>query len=375
MRSQSTRLFVLLAGLLWLGCAATPASEAVRPAWRPVFEATETEATVLFDPAVFTPGHTVESVGLVGTFNSWNTNELWHLQKRADGTWGGRFPRSRLGVPGNSGVTEFQFIVDGSERITGNGAPAGQRFANNFVILWPGFTEALVAERDAENQKLRHAYDSDADLTNFRELAGGRLSPGRLFRSYHPFVASRELSTEQARLATIQRLMQEKQVTAVINLSDTADMGHTPRTPDHYRELVLQGKVLFAPTRYSTVYFASNGEEFTGELRLVLEFIASTPGPYLVHCRLGTDRTGVVAALLEGLAGVPWPVILEDFQKSNSLGIMEYRAPELLTYSITQFLGRNPADVPDLAAALRARLLEKQIEPTIIDQALDNLTR
>ena len=49
-----------------------------------------------------------------------------------------------------------------------------------------------------------------------------------------------------------------------------------------------------------------------------LAAIASAPeGAVLFHCHAGKDRTGLVAALLLALAGVPYPTIAEDYALSS----------------------------------------------------------
>ena len=35
----------------------------------------------------------------------------------------------------------------------------------------------------------------------------------------------------------------------------------------------------------------------------IISFINTHPGPYYIHCRLGTDRTGVTSAVLAALCG------------------------------------------------------------------------
>jgi hypothetical protein len=329
------------------------------------------------------PDRELSTVALVGTFNAWGQGPALALHRHPDGTWLGTFPRTVLGVPGNSGTTELQFIINGSpdgdvngnERIGGWVAPEGQRFGNNFVVLWPGMTAATIAQRDVDRHRARADHASLAELTNFRALRG-KLAPGRIFRAYHPFLPSRGGTVEQARLRGVQQLFDEHQIAAVINLSDGAQVAESPLAPSAYRDLANQGRVLFTPTSYAVVYFGTADAEFSNVIKRVLAFIAQHPGPYLIHCRLGTDRTGVVSAILQALAGVPWSAIIEDFQLSNLLGIEEYRAPELLTYSITQFLGRSPEAMtaPNLAIAMRARL--QQISGALtIAQVLRRLTR
>jgi protein-tyrosine phosphatase len=50
----------------------------------------------------------------------------------------------------------------------------------------------------------------------------------------------------------------------------------------------------------------------------ILAAIAGAPeGVVLFHCHAGKDRTGIVAALLLALAGVPYPTIAEDYALSG----------------------------------------------------------
>lgn len=60
--------------------------------------------------------------------------------------------------------------------------------------------------------------------------------------------------------------------------------------------------------------------------------------PFLVHCRLGTDRTGVVTGFLEALMGASWGEIAEDYSKSNEQGFREFRNENLLKYSLEKLL-------------------------------------
>lgn len=53
--------------------------------------------------------------------------------------------------------------------------------------------------------------------------------------------------------------------------------------------------------------------------RTLFETIATQDGSVLFHCAAGKDRTGVAAALLLELAGVPDDTILEDFSLSATL--------------------------------------------------------
>lgn len=88
----------------------------------------------------------------------------------------------------------------------------------------------------------------------------------------------------------------------------------------------------------------------------IVEFIIddSHPAPFLVHCRLGTDRTGVVSGMLAALVGTPWNDIAADYQLTNQMGIGEFRDYGLLNYSLTQMLGTAPDNAElDLQTAVQ----------------------
>src|SRR5204862_4934341 len=55
------------------------------------------------------------------------------------------------------------------------------------------------------------------------------------------------------------------------------------------------------------------------ELRTILELALDSPTrPLLFHCVAGKDRTGIAAALLLGLLGVPDSTILDDYELTSA---------------------------------------------------------
>jgi protein-tyrosine phosphatase len=54
-------------------------------------------------------------------------------------------------------------------------------------------------------------------------------------------------------------------------------------------------------------------EEFPDRFAAALDAVASAPGPVLFHCTAGKDRTGLVAALMLRLAGVPIEATAADY--------------------------------------------------------------
>ncbi len=303
----------------------------------------------------------VSSVVLRGSFTSWKKS-AWPLEKGPDGVWTVTRPASDYDIPGNSGQPEYKFVVNDSQWIGAEQEAPGYQFTGNFVVLFPGDDPASIAWRDQQASIVREQYENDEQLGNFRELRGGDLGSGKLFRSYHPFIPSRSaLKSEAPRLLAVQKLMEERGIKAVINLADqTADVTG-PTVPGYYAKLVSDEQVLLHITSYEDSYFAPQGASYALALQRVFSFMATHPGPYLIHCRLGTDRTGVLSAVLEATMGVPWTTIAEDFNRSNELGIREYRHPKLLAYAFKQMLGEWPDQIQDLSGAMRAFLVKQGI--------------
>jgi protein-tyrosine phosphatase len=61
-------------------------------------------------------------------------------------------------------------------------------------------------------------------------------------------------------------------------------------------------------------------ENYQAPIAAILRAIAEAPaGGVLYHCQAGKDRTGIITALLLGLAGVPDEIIVADYAVSQSL--------------------------------------------------------
>lgn len=87
---------------------------------------------------------------------------------------------------------------------------------------------------------------------------------------------------------------------------------HAPtEDPDHVEFMEICGPVLDMP-----VYWRDNARLLPRHLRRVLVAIADADPGVLVHCSAGRDRTGMVSALLLGMAGVPADHVAADWAES-----------------------------------------------------------
>jgi protein tyrosine/serine phosphatase len=70
--------------------------------------------------------------------------------------------------------------------------------------------------------------------------------------------------------------------------------------------------------------------------------LATAPGPVLIHCAAGKDRTGILAALTHHLVGVHDDDIVADYMLTNSAARLEARAP-LVAEMMAEQTGRTPS--------------------------------
>lgn len=77
---------------------------------------------------------------------------------------------------------------------------------------------------------------------------------------------------------------------------------------------------------------------FAEGIKKIVEFINLNSGNFLIHCAIGTDRTGVVSAVLSLLCGASWRSVENDYCSSINMGLLEYRGPFCIRKSIQTLL-------------------------------------
>ncbi len=342
---------------------------------------------------------TPKRVFLEGSFNGWaKKNSGWELEKYRYSSWTYECNLEDVMVPGNSGFPEFKFYViaeveyevriveatsirkkdEVMEPAMPNPFP-GFSMATNSLILLPTDNPAVVVENTKTAEKLKKL--KKFNLENPQDVAtisNFRLVPGttKLFRGYHPYKISRpNYDTEEKRIALVNKQLKDNGVKSIITLSGDESIDIKKEQISVYVSDIRQaGNQLFIKTSYNTVYYASNSREFGNMMADVIRFIGSHPGPYYVHCRLGTDRTGVVSANLAALCGASWEEIAADYQKTNEMGIKEFRDYRLLQYSFEKMLGKKISEIEDLQKEVAGYYLrEKFITQSELDSLLGNL--
>lgn len=340
-----------------------------------------------------------DEIYLVGSFTNWLVLEEFKMRK-VDTQFIIEKDLDELKKIGNSGYIEYYFGNKQKKLAFDTTYPKGYYFNNqankdfNYLLLPNDISPNEVEEiiEASENSFIIKNKPEDfkdyEELTNFRQINGGDLSQKKLFRSYHPAVKSRQENDELRDIELIRQqvlldLLEKNEINTIINLSETEEKLKNyidSMNFNYYKKLYIDNKIFNVPMAYETVYFMSsenksfNPDElgFQDGLKKIIKIIAENQGPYLVHCRLGSDRTGVVSAFLQLFMGSSKDIIKENYERTNNLGIGEYRSFKLLEFSLKSTFGENFYNNKEYIW----RYLENLgLEREFIDNAYNNLKK
>ncbi|TDR76296.1 tyrosine-protein phosphatase [Photobacterium lutimaris] len=352
------------------------------------------------DQVLFTLSSTYGKLYLKGTFTNWKLDEGFRFE-RCGNEYQLKKNVNEVNKIGNSGFIEYVIWSEEAQAaVEIDNVQDGYCFNNqsngglNHLLFLEKPSECQLKEISEaskhsffiKNQKTH--FSSDYQLANFRSVDGGDLKPGWLYRSYHPVTPSRANHSvlkviEPVRQATAMALTEQHRISSVINLSDSEEVlaRSMPSAPESYYQRCWQkGNVHSVPMAYETVYFMSDRNEalnddelgFEDGIRRLIAVVARHSGPYLVHCRLGSDRTGVTCAFLQLLMGASKQEIADNYLKTNQLGIGEYRSFRLLERALQAAIGKDCFSNGD--EKVKAYLKRLNIPEELMTQAKANLS-
>ena len=144
-------------------------------------------------------------------------------------------------------------------------------------------------------------------FANFREVTGGELAAGRIYRSASP------CDDQHNRAAYANALAEEAGIKFVLNMSDneTKYQAHVEAegfSSVYYDQLYKNGQVLLLGMNANY-----RSDQFAGIISGALFEMSSHDSPCLVHCVEGKDRTGFTCALILALAGASVQEIVDDY--------------------------------------------------------------
>lgn len=337
-----------------------------------------------------------EELYVVGSFTNWLISEEFKMAKK-DGVFYLEKNIKEINKIANSGYPEYYFGNRNGKMNFDKTYPKGYYFNNqankdfNYLVLPEDIKKCELEEIYANNlnsfriKNRPEEFKDYEELTNFRELLGGELGRKKLFRSYHPAIPSRENNGELRDIEIIRQnilkdLLEKYSIGNIINLSEKKEELQEfleKSSLDYYKKLYLEGRIYNVPMSYETVYFMSDKNEnfkegelgFKDGIKAIIRFISKNSGPFLVHCRLGSDRTGVVSGFLQLFMGASKEEVRDNYIKTNNLGIGEYRSFNLLEYSLKNALGQDCFENYKVKNYLKSIGLEEDT----IERAYENL--
>jgi hypothetical protein len=326
-----------------------------------------------------------KKVFVSGTFNGWKKKDsVWELSQVKEKLFELECARMDIAVPGNFGYPEFKFIVvedvEYIETVCGKSLTRyrvetteldsiarlpGYKVENATLIVYPGADASRIVENAHTARTVKKLKDFDlsneadcAKISNFRQVPG--LS--NLYRGYHPYKISKPgYDTEKIRIKLVNDYLKKTGIKTIITLSgDEALVDGKEQLPVFITDIRRNKSELFLEPTYSMVYYQTAGREFSDFIAQIVRYINSHEGPYYVHGRLGNDSTGVVCAVLAALCGTGWDEIAADYQKSNEMGIREFRDYKLLQYSFERLVGIPMTEVTDLKSVMTQVFLDSK---------------
>lgn len=285
-----------------------------------------------------------------------------------------RFDREDNEVTLAVNMGAFATVTGLAEKQTIDEAPGyvwNQRFPSVRLTLKEkgGYLDIYtVRNLTRSNNRADYPQLSDAAFANFRAVTMDGLKENTLFRSSSPIDPS--LGRSDCAMAA----MAEAGIRTVINLSDSvAAMQSYSAYPDSFYSRCA---VINAEMGYD---FES--EAFAQKVKDCALFLLSNDGPYLVHCKEGKDRTGILCAVLECFAGASAQAVKRDYMETylNFYGVQPGSAAydiilgDNLVKTLCVLFGVDDLDTADLQTGAAQYLRAAGLTDAQLDQLSETL--
>ena len=346
----------------------------------------EKKLRFVFNPSLFEEDGKSTGYYIAGSFNDWNFHypKEWELSLENQ-----EMPENKVFIlekkletlmkPGNSGYPEYRIYSKSEKRqkfpkiqvLKEKKSLEGYVFCDNKLIVLNESETKIIAKLN-EKAKIKKKADfntkSKEDLT---KISNVRLVPGtkNLYRGYHPYKKSRpELDTENLRIKLVKKAFEELNINCDITLcgNEKPDFWKGESKSKKFKEIEKNYNRLCVDIEYNLVYYSSDSTEFKNTLKEISHFMIERKGPYYLHCRLGSDRTGVISSVFAALSGATWEEIAEDYEKTANMGTGEVRSRKLLEYSLAKMLKTSPCsnnenDEKNLSSLMKDFFLNENI--------------
>ena len=191
-----------------------------------------------------------------------------------------------------------------------------------YAFLYRIFNTEFSLERDD--------YPSDECFTNYREFSCGNMRKRTLYRSVASFDPLSVRPEFTARQKYLDGLMERDGIRYVINMTCDRQQMKTFFESGIYEGYYIQ-KLYDEGKVYADLFSVDfSGPAFREQLASALHMMLKQPGPYLIQCKAGLDRTGFFCSLIGALAGADPSEITEEYMRSydSLFGLTRENDPE-----------------------------------------------
>lgn len=209
-------------------------------------------------------------------------------------------------------------------------------------------------------------------FANARMVRLGRIAENRLYRSSSPF------DDTYCRAFCASWFMKKNNVACVLDLSDDEEKLQSliDDMPPYSRQFIEMGGTVCCKLKVNYKSEETNAKMLKGMIDMI-----EKPGPYMIQCLEGKDRTGYACTILEALCGANYSEIVADYMLSyeNYFNYNQFNNPSF--YNMIVSLRLNDAlmyycgiedetllPTINLETSIRKFMLDHGLTETEIDQ-------
>ena len=239
---------------------------------------------------------------------------------------------------------------------------------DNYFKVTANYTDDTSEESEVKTFKVDGAAPRNlkvGNMPNCRDMggrttyAGGKIRQGLIYRTAGNKFDNSSPVDDECRNVLLNQLKVKTEINVANGDSNTVNLGNGVTVKNCYMDYGM-GK--------NDQGVGGNGVPFSNmsrnaeKVRMVLDVLKDRNNyPAFYHCRIGTDRTGIVGIILNGMLGVPFNEAIQDYCMSNFAPINGQRYPHKHASS-TDGNGDDPAKyIDEILAMPGANFQEKTI--------------
>ena len=237
---------------------------------------------------------------------------------------------------------------------------------NNYFKVTANFTDNTTLDSEVKIFKVTTQAPRNlkvGNMPNCRDMGGrttyakGTIRQGLIYRTAGNKFDNNTPVNDECRDVLINQLKVKTEINVANGDSNTVNLGNGVTVKNCYMDY---------GTSKTDQGVGGNGVPYSNmsrnaeKLRMVLDILADEDNyPVFYHCRIGTDRTGIVGITLNGLLGVPFNEAIQDYCMSNFAPINGTRYPHKHASS-TDSNGDDPAKYIDEILAMPGKNFQEK---------------